>query len=104
LLDEIDELKKSLSKREKEIAAVLTKIEGEKKVLQDQMTRDEEVLKKQAARREVVIKRLESPLYRLYNTLTEKRKGVGVVSARQETCQGLLCECASADVYRGSKE
>lgn len=88
LLDEIDELKKSLAKREKEIAAVLTKIEGEKKVLLDQMARDEEVLKKQAGRREVVIKRLESAHYRLYNTLTEKRKGVGVVSARQETCQG----------------
>jgi predicted nucleic acid-binding Zn-ribbon protein len=88
LLDEIDELKKSLAKREKEIAAVLTKIEGEKRVLQERMSRDQEVLKKQMGRREVVTKRLESTLYRLYNTLTEKRKGVGVVSAKQETCQG----------------
>lgn len=88
LLDEIDELKRSLSKREKEIAAILTKIEGEKKVLQERMARDEEVLKKQMGRREIVTKRLESNLFRLYNTLTEKRKGVGVVSAKQETCQG----------------
>lgn len=88
LLDEIDELKRSLSKREKEIAAVLTKIEGEKRALQERMARDEEVLKKQTGRREIVTKRLESTHYRLYNTLTEKRKGVGVVSAKQETCQG----------------
>ena len=88
LLDEIDELKRSLSKREKEIAAVLTKIEGEKRVLQERMARDEEVMKKQTGRREIVTKRLESTHYRLYNTLTEKRKGVGVVSAKQETCQG----------------
>ena len=88
MLDEIDELKKSLSKREKEIASILTKIEGEKKTLQERMARDEEVLKKQIERREIVTKQLESNLYKLYNTLKEKRKGVGVVSARQETCQG----------------
>ena len=88
LLDEIDELKKSLSKREKEIATTLTKIEGEKRVLQERMARDQEILKKQMARREVVTRRLEATHYRLYNTLTERRKGVGVVSAKQETCQG----------------
>jgi uncharacterized protein len=88
LLDEIDELKKSLSKREKEIASILTKIEGEKKTLQEKMTRDEAILKRQIERREIVAKQLESNLYKLYNTLKEKRQGVGVVSARQETCQG----------------
>lgn len=88
LLDEIDEVKKSLSKREKEIASILTKIEGEKKTLQEKMARDEAVLKRQVERREIIAKKLESNLYKLYNTLKEKRQGVGVVSARQETCQG----------------
>ena len=88
LLDEIDELKKGLSKREKEIASILTKIEGEKKTLQERMARDETVLKRQIERREIVAKQIESKHYKLYNTLREKRQGVGVVSARQETCQG----------------
>lgn len=88
LLDEVDELKKSLSKREKEIGTTLTKIEGEKKILQEKMARDQEILKRQMERREAVTKQLQSTLYKLYNTLKEKRKGVGVVSVKQETCQG----------------
>ena len=88
LLEEIDDVKKTLSKREKEIAATLAKIEGEKKALQEKMNRDGEVLKRQVARREAVTKQLELNLYKLYNTLREKRKGVGVVSVKQETCQG----------------
>jgi predicted nucleic acid-binding Zn-ribbon protein len=52
------------------------------------MTCDQEALKKGGVRREAVTKRLESSLYKLYNTLREKRKGVGVVSVKQETCQG----------------
>jgi len=88
LLEEIDDLKKSLSKREKETAAALARIEGDKKALLEKMTRDREVLKKQMKRREIVAKQLESNLYQLYNTLSEKRQGLGVVRVRQETCQG----------------
>ncbi len=88
LLEEIDELKKSISKRDKEAAAVLSKIEGEKKSLQEKMTRDQEVLKRRMERREAVTKQLEATLYRLYNTLKDKRRGVGVVSVKHETCQG----------------
>lgn len=88
LLEEIDELKKTVSKREKEIGALLSKIEGEKKALQEKMAHDQEVLKKQIERRESVTKQLESNLHKLYNTLKEKRKGVGVVRVKQETCQG----------------
>jgi len=88
LLEEIDELKKNHSKREKEIVAILVKIEGEKKALQEKMAHDQEVLKRQMERREAITKQLESKLYKLYNTLKEKRKGVGVVSVKQETCQG----------------
>ena len=88
LLEEIDELKKTISKREKEIGTLLAKIEGEKKTLQEKMTRDQEVLRKEMERRVAVTKQLESSLYKLYNTLKEKRKGVGVVGVKQETCQG----------------
>ncbi len=88
ILEEIDEVKKDLSKREKEIAATLAKIEGEKKALQEKMDHDQEVLKKEVGRREAVAKQLESNLYKLYNMLKEKRRGVGVVSVKQETCQG----------------
>ena len=88
LLEEIDDLKKSLSKREKETAAALARIEGDKKALLEKMTRDREVLKKQMKRREIVAKQLESNLYQLYNTLSERRQGLGVVRVRQETCQG----------------
>jgi predicted nucleic acid-binding Zn-ribbon protein len=88
ILDEIDELKKDLSKREKEVGATLEKIEAEKKMIQEKMVREEEVWKKQTDRREVLAKQLESRLYKLYNTLKEKRQGVSVVSVRQGTCQG----------------
>ncbi len=88
LLEEIDDLKKNVSKREKEAAAVLAKIEGEKKSLQEKMKRDQELLKGRTDRREIVAKGLESSLYRLYNTLKDKRRGIGVVSVKHETCQG----------------
>ncbi len=88
VLDEIDELKKNVSKREKEVAAILEKIEAEKKTIQEKMVQDDEIWKKQMERREVLSKQVESKLYKLYSTLKEKRQGVGVVSAKHETCQG----------------
>jgi predicted nucleic acid-binding Zn-ribbon protein len=88
VLEEIDELKKDLSKREKEVATLLEKIEAEKKMIQERMAQDEIVWKEQMERREFLSKQIESKLYKLYNTLKEKRQGVGVVNVKQETCQG----------------
>lgn len=88
VLDEIDELKKDLSKREKEVGVVLEKIEVERKKLQEKMTHDEKTWNEEMERREVLSKQIESKLFKLYNTLKEKRQGVGVVSAKNETCQG----------------
>ena len=88
VLEEIDELKKDLSKREKEVAILLEKFEAEKKMIQERMAQDEIVWKEQMERREVLSKQIESKLNKLYNTLKEKRQGVGVVNVRQETCQG----------------
>ncbi len=88
LLEEIDELKKAISKREKEMITVLAKIEAEKKTLQEKMTRDQAALRKGTERKEALTKQIESSLYRLYSTLKEKRKGVSMVSVKQETCQG----------------
>ena len=88
ILEEIDDLKKAISKREKEMVALMAKIEGEKKTLQDRMARDQETLRKGTERKEALTKLIESSLYKLYSTLKEKRRGVGMVSVRQETCQG----------------
>jgi predicted nucleic acid-binding Zn-ribbon protein len=88
VLDEIDELKKNFSKREKEVVAILEKIEAEKKTIEEKMIQDDEIWKKEMERREVLSKQVESKLYKLYNTLKEKRQGVGVVSVKHETCQG----------------
>jgi predicted nucleic acid-binding Zn-ribbon protein len=88
VLEEIDELKKDLSKREKEVAVLLEKIETEKKMIQERMAQDEIVWKQRMERREALSKQIESKLNKLYNTLKEKRQGVGVVNVRQETCQG----------------
>jgi predicted nucleic acid-binding Zn-ribbon protein len=88
ILDEIDNLKKDLSKREKEVGATLEKIEAERKKLQEKMGLDEGVWNEQMERREVLSKQIESKLFKLYNTLKEKRQGVGVVNVKHETCQG----------------
>ena len=88
VMDEIDELKKDLSKREKEMAITLEKIGGEKRKMEERMAQDDSVWKQQMERREVVSKQIESKLLKLYNTLKEKRQGIGVVSVKQETCQG----------------
>ncbi len=88
VMDEIDELKKDLSKREKEMGSTLEKIEGERKKLQEKMARGEEAWNEGVERREVLSKQIESKLVKLYQTLKEKRQGVGVVSVRNETCQG----------------
>jgi len=88
VLDEIDELKKSLAKREKEVAVTLGKIESERKAIEERMAKGEVSWQKQLERRETLSKQLESHLFKLYNTLKEKRQGVGVVSVKRETCQG----------------
>jgi predicted nucleic acid-binding Zn-ribbon protein len=88
VMDEIDELRKDLSKREKDVGATLEKIEAERKKLQQTMAHDEKVWEGQTERREVLSRQIESKLVKLYNTLKEKRQGVGVVSVKHETCQG----------------
>ena len=88
VMDEIDELKRDLSRREKEMAITMEKIEAEKRKIQEGMAQGDEVWKKQLERREVLSKQIESKLFKLYNTLKEKRRGIGVVSVKQETCQG----------------
>jgi hypothetical protein len=88
VMDEIDELKKDLSKREKEMGSTLEKIEGERKKLQEKMAQGEEAWNERVERRDVLSKQIESKLVKLYHTLKEKRQGVGVVSVKNETCQG----------------
>jgi uncharacterized protein len=39
-------------------------------------------------RREALSKQIEARLSKLYHTLKEKRRGVGVVNVKHETCQG----------------
>lgn len=87
LMEEIDEVKKNLAKREKEVKASLEKIEGEKKRIQEKMAQDDIGWKKQTERREALTQQMEKKLFRLYNTLKEKRE-VGVVRVKKETCQG----------------
>jgi hypothetical protein len=88
VMDEIDELKKDLSKREKEMGSTLEKIEGERKKLQERTAQGEKAWSERVERRELLSKQIESKLVKLYNTLKEKRQGVGVVSVKNETCQG----------------
>jgi predicted nucleic acid-binding Zn-ribbon protein len=88
ILEEIDELKKGLSKREKEVTTSLEKIEREKKKIQEKMDQGDGLWKEKKERREVLSKQLESGLFKLYNTLKEKRQGVSVVNVKDETCQG----------------
>ena len=88
VMDEIDELKKDLSKREKEMGSTLEKIEGERKKLQEKMAQGEEAWNERVERRDILSKQIESKLVKLYHTLKEKRQGVGVVSVKNETCQG----------------
>lgn len=88
VMDEIDELRKNILRQEKEIAITLEKIEEEKRLIQEKMVHGDTVWKRQIERRETISKQLESKLFKLYNTLKEKRQGVGVVSVKNETCQG----------------
>ncbi len=88
VMGEIDDLKKDLSKKEKDAGVTLEKIEAERKKLQEKMAHDEKVWDGQMERREVLSKQIESKLVKLYHTLKEKRQGVGVVSVKHETCQG----------------
>ncbi len=88
VLDEIDELKKDFSKREKEMGITLEKIEGERKKIQEKMVLDDRAWNEQMERREILSKQIESKLLNLYNTLKDKREGVGVVNVKNETCQG----------------
>lgn len=87
-MDEIDEVKKDLTKREKEMGSTLEKIEGERNKLQEKAAQGEKAWNERVERREAISKQIESKLVKLYNTLKEKRHGVGVVSIKNETCQG----------------
>jgi predicted nucleic acid-binding Zn-ribbon protein len=88
VMDEIDELKKDLSKREKEVGVSVEKIEAERGKLKEKMAHDETIWNEQMERREALSKQIESKLFKLYNTLKEKRQGIGVVNVKNETCQG----------------
>jgi predicted nucleic acid-binding Zn-ribbon protein len=88
VLEEIDELKKDLSKREKEAGVTVEKIETERKKLQEKMVHDDQAWNEQMERREVLIQQIDPKLFKLYNTLREKRQEMGVVSVKNETCQG----------------
>jgi len=88
ILEEIDELKKDLLKREKEVMSTIEKIEKEKKKIQEKMDQDDGLWKEQREQREALSKQVESGLFKLYNTLKEKRQGIGVVNVKNETCQG----------------
>ena len=88
VMDEIEDLKKDLSKREKDVGVTLEKVEVERQEIQERMARDEKAWNEQMERREVLSKQIESKLIKLYNTLKEKRQGVGVVGVKHETCQG----------------
>lgn len=88
ILEEIDELKKDLLKREKEVTSTVEKIEKEKRKIQEKMEQDDGLWKEQKERREVLSKQLKSDLFKLYDTLKEKRQGIGVVNVKKETCQG----------------
>ncbi len=88
VMDEIEELKKDLLRREKEVKVTLEKIEGERKKIHEKMAHDENIWDKQMERRDFLSKQIESKLFKLYNTLKEKRQGVGVVGVKHETCQG----------------
>ena len=88
IMDEIDELKKDLSKREKEVGITLEKIETERRRLEEQVAYDDKIWNEQTERKEALSKQIESKLLKLYNTLKEKRHGVGVVNVKNETCQG----------------
>lgn len=88
VMDEVDELKKDLSKREKEVGVSVEKIEAERGKLKEKMAYDDKIWNEQMERREVLSKEIESKLFKLYNTLKEKRQGVGVVNVKNETCQG----------------
>lgn len=88
LMEEMEELKKQLARREKEMAQTLEQVEAEKRALQERLSRGEILYKEKMERKEVLSKQVESKLFHLYNTLKEKRQGIGIVSAKNETCQG----------------
>jgi predicted nucleic acid-binding Zn-ribbon protein len=88
VMDEIDEVKKDLSKREKEIVIIVERFEAEKKKIEEKMAQDDLLWEEKQKRKEVLSKQIESKLFKLYNTLKEKRLGTGIVCVRHETCQG----------------
>lgn len=88
MMEEIDELKKHLLKKEKEISVSLEKIEAERKKIQEKMAQGDKVWKEKMERKEALSRQIESGLFKLYNTLKERRQGIGIVSVKSETCQG----------------
>jgi predicted nucleic acid-binding Zn-ribbon protein len=88
VMDEIDELRKKLSKREREVTVTLEKIEAERKVIQERIAQGDLALNRQTERTKALSRELDSDLFKLYNTLKEKRQGLGVVNVKNETCQG----------------
>jgi predicted nucleic acid-binding Zn-ribbon protein len=88
LMSEIEEGRQTLLRREKEVVSRLAEIEAEKKTLQEKAARGERVWKERQGRSEALAKQVDKALYKLYNTIKEKRQGVAMVGVWQEICQG----------------
>jgi hypothetical protein len=98
--NELAESKDALNAKEEEIKSINDDMEKEK-------TESESVLKARSEEREKLINEIPSAILKKYETIRERRAGIGLIEVRDEACQGCFINIPPQlylQVRRGGEE
>lgn len=106
LMDQVDQAGKEEDSRQKVVADEQRRFESERQRMEAEIIKAEELLKQLDTERKTVADKIEEPILREYHQLRKSRNGLGLVPAKDGTCQG--CRLAIppqlyADVRKNEK-
>ena len=88
VMESLEESSRLLKAEESRIAEEKRKVDALRKELEGEISRCEEELKKLKGKRKGFVAGIEDDIYRQYMTLMKTHRGLAVVEAKNEICQG----------------
>jgi predicted nucleic acid-binding Zn-ribbon protein len=88
ILEEIDIQKRGLKEKEEELKAVLKEFEKEKSELAEKLKGFEKQLSEKIKSKEILFSKIDTELFKKYESIKNYRQGIAVVQAKDGFCQG----------------